>query len=278
VRGVGFVTGADVRLRFCPAGSNTGIVFVRTDLAGAPAVPARVANVTGTSRRTTLGHPPARVELVEHVLAALAGLRIDNCRVELDAPEPPGLDGSARGFAAALCRAGLCVQPALREVWTTNRPIRVSDGKATLTWYPGPADCLRVSYLLDFGWPSPLGVQRHTHDVTPEGFLNGLADSRTFILEAEIAALRQQGLGPRTTRADLLVFGPRGPVGNALRYADEPARHKALDLIGDLALFGHDLRGHLVACRSGHALNIAFARRLHEERELCRAARPLRAA
>ncbi len=265
VRGVGFLTGAAVRLRFQPAGPHTGVVFMRRDRAGAPEIEAGLDNVAGTHRRTTLGRPPVCVELVEHVLAALAGLRIDNCRVELDAPEPPGLDGSALGFVRALCRAGVAHQNAERAIWAVDRPISVQRGEGRLTLYPDAGNGLRVSYLLDYGWQSSLGVQRHTHDATPEGFLNGLCNSRTFLRQEEAEQLRQQGFGRRATWADLLVFGPKGPIHNRLRFADEPARHKLLDLIGDLSLLGCDLQGHLVAHRSGHTLNVELARKVAGE-------------
>jgi UDP-3-O-acyl-N-acetylglucosamine deacetylase len=116
--------------------------------------------------------------------------------------------------------------------------------------------------LLDYGPDSPIVRQVHTAPITPESFANDLAGCRTFILESEIIELRRQGLGARTTTADLLVFGPRGPVDNSLRYANEPARHKILDVVGDLSLFNHDLYGHVVAYRSGHQLNIELARAL----------------
>jgi UDP-3-O-[3-hydroxymyristoyl] N-acetylglucosamine deacetylase len=267
VSGVGFLTGADVHVTFSPGKPDTGVVFVRTDVPGHPTIPATIANVTGANRRTTLGQPPVQVELVEHVLAALAGLRIDNCRVEVDAPELPGLDGSARGFTEALQDAGLETQLALRETWTVTEPVTVAGGSATLTLYPDDASNLRVTYLLDYGLSSPIGLQRHTHDITPEQFASDLAPCRTFVLKEEAEALRKQGIGLRTSVQDLVVFGPRGPIENELRVADEPARHKALDIVGDLSLVGCDLRGHVVGCRSGHALNTALARRLSEELE-----------
>jgi UDP-3-O-acyl-N-acetylglucosamine deacetylase len=237
---------------------------VRTDLRPHVEVPARIDQVTGTHRRTTLGRGTAQVGLVEHVLAALAGLRIDNCRVELNAPEPPGFDGSARAFADCLRRAGVVLQPARRSVWVVDEPLVVRQNGATLALHPADDDELKVSYTLDYGLSSPIGRQAHTELITPEHFANELAGCRTFILEEEAAELRRQGLGSRTTAADLLVFGPRGPISNHLRHADEPARHKILDLVGDLSLFGHDVRGHVVAYRSGHPLNIALVRALHQ--------------
>jgi UDP-3-O-acyl N-acetylglucosamine deacetylase len=267
VQGVGFLTGVTVRLEFLPAPPSTGVVFVRTDLRPAAHIPARFHQVTGTQRRTTLGHAPAQVELVEHVLAALAGLRIDNCVVELDAPEPPGLDGSAQGFVEALCDAGAVLQPARRAIWGVDTPVTVSRNGATLTLHPVEREELRISYLLDYGPHAPIARQVHTQTLTPECFTNELATCRTFLLEAEAEELKRQGLGTRTTTADLLVFGPRGPVDNRLRFGDEPARHKILDLVGDLSLFGHDLRGHLVAYRSGHSLNAMLVRALVQQQE-----------
>jgi UDP-3-O-[3-hydroxymyristoyl] N-acetylglucosamine deacetylase len=256
------LSGASVRLRFRPAPPSTGVVFVRTDLRPVQQIAARVHQVTATQRRTTLGHGHAQVALVEHVLAALAGLRIDNCFVEVNAPEPPGFDGSAQRFVEALRQAGVLLQPARRAIWYVDSPVAVAQNGATLTLHPTPCDRLTITYLLDYGLNSPIARQSHTERITPESFANELAACRTFILEAEITELRRQGLGMRTTTADLLVFGPRGPVDNRLRYANEPARHKILDLVGDLALLNHDLHGHLVAYRSGHQLNVDLVRAL----------------
>jgi UDP-3-O-acyl N-acetylglucosamine deacetylase len=263
--GVGFLTGASVRLAFQPAPPSTGIVFIRVDQRPVTRIAAQVGNVTGTARRTTLGHEPAQVALVEHVLSALAGLRIDNCYVELNAPEPPGLDGSAQRFVDILRHAGAVLQPARHTVWCVEQPVTLSQSGATLTLYPPTHDELKISYALDYGANSAIDRQLCTQVITPETFSNAIAPCRTFLLEDEAAELRRQGLGSRTTAADLLVFGRKGPIDNTLRFANEPARHKILDLVGDLSLFGHDLRGHVVACRSGHPLNIELVRTLSQE-------------
>ena len=170
VAGIGFLTGASVRMRFHPAALYTGVVFVRSDLRPAVHIPARVDQVTGTQRRTTLGRTPAEVALVEHVLAALAGLRIDNCMVELDAPEPPGLDGSARHFIDVLRQAGSTLQPAPRSIYTVSNPVVVFGTRATLAIHPATTDELKVSYALDYGLGSPIGRQLSTQVVTPEQF------------------------------------------------------------------------------------------------------------
>lgn len=262
VRGMGFLTGADVCLRFVPAAPDTGVVFRRTDLEPAPTVPARVAYVVGTNRRTTLGKGSTQVMLVEHVLAALAGLRIDNCIVELDAPEPPGLDGSAGAFVDALLAAKAVLQPAWRPILGVTELVTVAADGASLALGPGPSDQFFVSYFLDYGPGAPLARQTCTRRITPQTFAHELARCRTFLLEQEAAELRRQGIGLRVTTADVLVIGPRGPIDNQFRYADETARHKVLDVVGDLALLGADLCGRLVAYRSGHPLNIALLRAL----------------
>lgn len=265
VCGTGLLTGANVHLQFLPAAPSSGVTFVRTDLRPNRRIRAHVDQVTGTKRRTTLGEPPGQVALVEHVLAALAGLRIDNCVVELDAVEPPGLDGSARKFVQSLLGAGVVIQPARRVAWCVDESVVVSNGEATLAIHPCDADELRISYALDYGLRSPIDRQLCTARITPVDFARDVAGCRTFILESEAAELRQQGLGSRTTASDLLVFGSGGPIDNRLRYANEPARHKILDMVGDLSLLGHDLRGHVVAYRSGHPLNVEMVRTLSRQ-------------
>jgi UDP-3-O-acyl N-acetylglucosamine deacetylase len=262
VQGVGYLTGANVRLCFMPAPPGSGVVFVRTDLCPPVRLPAAITQVTCSNRRTTLGHPPGCVTLVEHVLASLAGLRIDNCLVELDAPEPPGLDGSARRFVDVLRRVGVEIQEAAKPIWTVDESVVVSEGGASLALHPGASSELRASYFLNYGDFSSVGRHQHSTIIDPEWFVTSLASSRTFMLEAEAREMQRQGIGKRTRVSDLLVFGPRGPIDNRLRFADEPARHKILDLIGDLALLGEDVRGHLVAYRSGHPLNAELVRTL----------------
>ncbi len=261
VRGVGFITGAQSRLRFLPAAPDTGVAFVRTDLPNRPTFAARPDKVTDTNRRTTLGSAESGVTLVEHALAALAGLRIDNCTIEIDAPEPPGLDGSASGFAEVLVAAGVALQSAHRAIWAATQPVVVTQNGATIGLHPPTTASLGLtaSYILDYGPRSPIVRQSFTTELTPETFAREIASCRTFLLEDEARELLAEGIGRHLTPDQLLVFGPRGPIENRLRFADEPARHKVLDLVGDLALCGFDLVGHVVAYRSGHALNVALA-------------------
>ncbi len=262
VRGVSFLGGLDVRLRFRPAAVGAGIVFVRTDLPDSPSVPAHVKYTIPRQRRTTIGRGPAIVEMVEHVMAALAGLRVDNCVVEIDGPETPGCDGSSRDFTDALSEAGIVEQAATRDVLVIDRPVTVREGESILTAHPGGPGRLVLSYNLDYGPRTPIGRQSLFVDVTPQSFRDELSASRTFLLEAEADSLREAGIGSRTTERDLLIFGAGGVIGNELRYRDECVRHKILDLLGDLALVGMDLAGHVVAHRSGHQLNAELARKL----------------
>lgn len=278
VCGRGLLTGVTVTVVFQPAPEHSGVVFVRKDLPGAPTIPAQIGSVTGTQRRTTLASGSGQVTLVEHLLAALAGLRIDNCRVDIDGPEPPGLDGSSLGFVQALCAAGIQCQSARRSLWTADRPATVRHDGATLSFHPSDEPVLKLSYFLDYGPDSPIGWQAYHHVATPGTMLDGLAGCRTFVLESEVEALRRQGIGIRATQADLVVFGKNGPIDNRLRFANEPARHKVLDMIGDLSLFGEELCGHVVAYRSGHPLNIELVRVLGEQMQGRAGLRKVRAA
>ncbi|MFO0907911.1 MAG: UDP-3-O-acyl-N-acetylglucosamine deacetylase [Isosphaeraceae bacterium] len=265
VRGVGFFHSQDVTLRLRPAGPDTGVVFVRTDLPGCPTVEARIENVVPSPRRTSIRKGEATVEMIEHVMAALAGLQVDNCRIEIDGPEPPGLDGSSQAYVDAILAVGTVALDATRPVYVIDRPISVREGQAVLTAHPGDTSAgLVLSYQLDYGRKSPIGSQSFFLELTPESFARELAGSRTFLLESEARALRQAGIGQRAQEGDLLIFGSTGVLGNTLRFSDECVRHKILDMVGDLALLGQDIQGHVVAYRSGHSLNASLVRALVE--------------
>lgn len=267
ISGPGFITGTKVSLRLHPAPVDSGLLFVRSDLPELPVIPARVDFVTSTQRRTTLGGGDSAITLVEHLLATLAGLRIDNCLIELDGPEPPGLDGSAQRFVEAIQNVGVDVQAARRAIWTVKSPVTVQKSGATVTIHPlaegtEPPIQFLATYLLDYGQDSPIPKQSHTMPVTPTTFAGEVANCRTFVTEREALMLLEHGVGKHLTARDLLVFGPKGLIDNELRYSNEPARHKVLDLIGDLSLCGVDFVGHVVAYRSGHSLNVALAKEL----------------
>ncbi len=275
VAGVGFFTNADVTARFLPAEPDTGVTFVRSDLPGRPEIPATIAFAVERHRRTALERNGAAVELTEHLLAALAGLAIDNCRVELDGPEPPGGDGSARHFVEALLAAGIETQDRPARTFVVDTPVAVTAEKFShVAAEPLDLQTFRIRYDLDYGAASTVGRQTAEFILTPETFAAEIAGARTFVLESEIAALRGAGYGKRVSEADLLVFGQDGVIGNTLRADNECARHKLLDCVGDFALVGCRLAGRFHADRTGHAANRELVRRLalHGRSRLARAA------
>lgn len=271
VEGFGYWSGKDVQVEFHPAPANHGIVFVRTDLTPHKRIAAVVENRIDIPRRTVLSANGATVEMVEHVLAALAGMQVDNCEVRVSAAELPGCDGSALPFVEAIERSGIEEQNAPKATLRIREVTRVGDDD---TWVeispirgkqkPG----LTIRYKLDYGQNNPIGKQAIEVVVTPANFKKELASARTFLLLEEAEWMRSQGLGSRCSNADLLIFGEEGPIDNTLRFEDECVRHKALDLVGDLALAGYDLQGLVVAFKSGHRLNAEVVRHALVEGEL----------
>jgi UDP-3-O-acyl N-acetylglucosamine deacetylase len=270
VEGFGYWDGRDVRVRFCPAEEDTGIVFVRDDLPGCPRVAATVDHLAETQRRTNVRCGQASVEMIEHVMAALAGLQIDNCEVWVDQPEMPGCDGSSLPFVEALCGAGSVEQSAVRPRRVIRETIRLGTDRSWIEARPCCSGKTLLQYELDYGEGGPIGRQTREILLSPEAFIDALAASRTFVLESEAAALQAQGLGQRTTFRDLLVFGPDGPIDNRLRFSDECVRHKLLDMVGDLALAGCDLVGRFTAYRSGHRLNAELVRAVLASARQCK--------
>lgn len=262
VHGCGLLTGREILLRFHPASDNAGIAFRRSDLPAAATIPARLDFVIPRQRRTTISRGGATVEMIEHVMAALAGLQIDNCLVELDGPEPPGGDGSSLHFVQALLEAEIVEQSASRPVLVVQHECRVAGDSqcSEMTAGPVPRRTLVVTFELDYGPRSPIRPQLLTFEFSPEVFVTNFAYARTFLLEAEAYALKAQGYGTSVTPRDLLIFGQDGPIDNTLRAVDECVRHKILDCIGDFALLGCDIHGHFRGFRSGHALNHAICR------------------
>ena len=267
VTGFGYFSGRDVRVEFWPAAEHAGITFVRHDIAAAARVPAIAALRINVPRRTTLELNGVRVEMVEHVLAALAAMRIDNCEVWVDAPEMPGCDGSSKAFVEAIDAAGAVEQRSPVRQIAVGQPIRVGDENSWIEAQPSRSAGLSVSFDLDFGEQSAIGRQLFALDITPDSFRRELAPCRTFIPEEAAQGILSQGIGKRVSTRDLLIFGPNGPIGNTLRFPDECVRHKMLDVIGDLALTGCEVIGHVVAHRSGHALHAELAKRLLEQAE-----------
>jgi UDP-3-O-[3-hydroxymyristoyl] N-acetylglucosamine deacetylase len=267
VSGFGLFQGVDCQLIFQPAAENSGITFLRTDVRSARPIPATSDFVAKVPRRTAISDGQSTIETIEHVMAALAGLQIDNCHVELDGPEPPIGDGSSLHFVDALLRAGIVEQstPAVEAVVTAHLEA-TADGVQSLT-----ADCgdrFVIDYDLNYGahpWFKPQAV---SVTVTPQSFANDIAFARTFVLASEIEALHKLGYGRRASTANLLVLDEAGVRHDSFRRPDECARHKVLDAIGDLALCGGRPSGRFHARRTGHHVNQAMAAQLRTHCQL----------
>jgi UDP-3-O-[3-hydroxymyristoyl] N-acetylglucosamine deacetylase len=268
VTGFGYFSGHDIRVEFWPAAEHAGITFVRHDIGAAARIPASANLRIDQPRRTTLELNGIRVEMVEHVLAALAGLRVDNCEVWVDAAEMPGCDGSSRVFVDAIDAAGIVEQRSPVRQIVVGQSVRVGDENSWIEAQPPRSAGLSVSYELDYGEGTAIGRQLYALDITPDSFRRELSGCRTFIPEEAAKSILSQGIGKRVKPGDLLIFGPHGPIGNTLRFPDECVRHKLLDVIGDLALTGCEVIGHVVGYRSGHQLHAELARRLLEQVEV----------
>ena len=261
VAGVGYWSGRGNRVDFGPAAAGAGVVFVRADLSEPVAIPVSVDCRVEASSRTNLCAGGTRVEMVEHVLSALAGLEVDCCVVRVHGEEMPGLDGSSRAFVEAIDAAGVEDLGAAVDPIVLDSVVRVGDDTSWIEASPPRFDGLSVDYELDYG-AGPIGRQVLSLRVTPEVYRTDLAAARTFLPAEDAERLRSQGRGLAATTDDLLIFGPDGPIGNTLRWPDECVRHKVLDLVGDLSLAGRPIHAHIRACRSGHRLNGALAARL----------------
>jgi UDP-3-O-[3-hydroxymyristoyl] N-acetylglucosamine deacetylase len=270
--GIGLHSGKPVRLTVSPAAADSGIVFRvghvtgRGDQLSEP-IPAAAESVIDSHYATTLGRGSVRVQTVEHLLAAIAGLGIDNLAVHLDGNEVPAMDGSAKPFVAMLLAAGRTHQNARRRAITIPRPIRVGTESRWLQIVP--AERLRISYTLDNDHPA-IGTQALSWTATERSFVEDFAPARTYGFLKDLGAIRKRGLAQGVSLDNTIGVG-NGGVLNGLRYRDEFVRHKVLDLVGDLALLGRPLLGHVIARNAGHALNyelvVAIQRAVGLERQ-----------
>ena len=284
VSGVGLHTGEPVTMTFIPAEENHGVVFCRVDVEGNPTVKADVDNVIDTSRGTTIGENGTEVRTVEHTMAALAGLQIDNVLIQMDGPEPPALDGSAAGFLQALKKTGLKEQNADRLFLTVEEAVSVQDNEHSVDLSALPMDDFRVTVMVDYN-SQVLGSQHFTM-LNIEDFAEEVSDSRTFCFLHELEYLSKSGLikggdlsnaivvvdkvldDGELDRLSKILDKPKmkveqGILNNTeLRHKNEPARHKLLDLVGDLALVGAPIKGQILAARPGHSVNVKLAKKL----------------
>ena len=261
LEGIGLHLGQLCRLTFVPAASGAGVAFRRTDLPGAPRIPARVEHAVLTERRTQLGEEPVAVHTVEHVLAAVAALEIDDLMIELDGPEPPICDGSAAPFVALLRSGGIAEQAGTVQVLRLRAPVRVHDGDSA--YEALPASALEVDVTIDFPHPM-IGEQRGRFTLSAETFARELAPARTFGFVHEVEGLRAKGLIRGASTQNALVLGHEGILDNTLRWPDEFVRHKALDCVGDLALAGARVHARVVATRPSHRGTVLLVRAMRE--------------
>jgi UDP-3-O-[3-hydroxymyristoyl] N-acetylglucosamine deacetylase len=260
--GIGLHSGNKVTLSLKPAPADYGIRFQRSDLGGLE-IPATVTHLGGIRLATGLTREAVSVETVEHLLAALTALGIDNVIVELNTPEVPIMDGSAAPFVyLILNEAGVKRLPAPKKFLKVLRPISLSQGDKRIALYP--SDHFKVTYSISFDHPL-IRHQSRTMKITDDTFVEEIAPARTFGFLKEVEMLRQKGLALGGSLDNAIVLGETGVLNNALRFEDEFVRHKILDVIGDLSLVGYPVIGHLVAHRGGHALHTAFAARILEE-------------
>jgi UDP-3-O-[3-hydroxymyristoyl] N-acetylglucosamine deacetylase len=260
VSGVGIHTGKSIHLELHPAPEDTGVVFRRSDSGGVE-IPALASEVSSVELATSLGRDDVTISTVEHLLAAVRVCDVDNLWIELNGPEVPILDGSALPFLHLLEAAGVRWQGAPRRILAITAPITVELGGKRIRASPFPG--LRVSYAIDFALPA-IGHQEADLIVNRQTFARELAPARTFALLADVEWLHRRGLGLGGDLDNCIVFGPEGPTNTDLRFADEPVRHKALDVIGDLALAGGPIWAHVEVERGGHQLHFSLLEAMRE--------------
>ena len=262
VTGKGLHSGVEVQMKLKPAEVDSGIFFVRTDLPAKNKICATAANVTSTLRATTLEENGVKVFTVEHLMSALAACGIDNCAVELNAEEPPVLEGNSIGFFEMIKSAGILEQSADKKIISLEKVYRADsdDGKKFITALP--YDGFRISFTSIN--PHPLiGIQFEDFEITEEIYAKEIAPARTIAYEKEVEALHAAGLGRGGTLENVIVYNDSGWL-NKLKYPDELVRHKILDVIGDLRLAGF-LKCHIIAVASGHALNAKLIKKIYAD-------------
>ncbi|MBU4345733.1 MAG: bifunctional UDP-3-O-[3-hydroxymyristoyl] N-acetylglucosamine deacetylase/3-hydroxyacyl-ACP dehydratase [Candidatus Omnitrophica bacterium] len=267
INGVGIHTAHKVNITFRPAKVDSGINFLRTDLASTPLIKASIEYLLpqGSSmRRTSLGKDNIQIHTIEHLMAALSGLDIDNILIEIDNNEIPGMDGSSREFLEILSQAGVVEQEKPRQYYFLKEPIFVEEDDASIVAIP--SQDFKISYILNYNHPL-LKIEFMEINLNGNIFKDELASARTFCLEDEASRLREQGLGGGATYDNTIVVGKSGIIKNKLRYENEFIRHKILDLVGDLFLLGQPIRSHIIALRSGHALNLKLLKKIDQQRQ-----------
>ncbi len=257
--GIGLHTGNLTTIVFKPAPPNSGVTFYRVDLPGRPGVKADIDHVVDVSRGTTIGINGAKVHTVEHVLAAIAGLGLDNLEIEVDANETPVGDGSALPFMATLKKAGIVEQDEEREIITIRHPVYYKNDDVTLSVLP--SDELRMTMTIAYDHVA-VGTQYASFTINPENFEKEIAPARTFCFLRDVKMLQDQGLIRGGSLENAVVIGDDAILNDDLRFPDEFVRHKILDLLGDMFLLGMNVRGHVIGVKSGHAMHVMFSKQI----------------
>lgn len=257
--GVGLHTGSLTTMTFKPAPADSGVTFYRVDLPDTPAIQADIDHVVDVSRGTTIGLNGAKVHTVEHVLAAIYGLDIDNIAIELDGPEIPNGDGSAYPFMQVLKKAGLVELDAERAYIQITEPVYYRHDDVTLSVLP--ADEFRMTMTIAYDHVA-IGTQYASLTITPEAFEREIAPARTFCFLREVKMLQEQGLIRGGSLESAVVIGDEYILNENLRFPDEFVRHKMLDLLGDMYLLGRRIKGHVIGVKSGHAKNVMFSKQI----------------
>jgi len=264
LQGRGLFGGKVAKVVFRPAPAEAGIVFIRIDTPEAVRISAIAPNLAERSRRTSIKKGPLSIETIEHCMAAISALQIDNLIIEVDGPELPAAGCSSAEYFKVLKASGLVEQQVNRKEFVIREPVMVSAGDASIYALPYADDGLNITYDLDYGGHTGIGRQIFSYRLSPESFEKNLAPARTFLLEAEARQFQARGMGTHVSPRDLLVINSDGPMKNSYRFPNECVRHKIVDLIGDLALVGRAIKGRIVAYKSGHSLNQQLVRRLYE--------------
>ena len=260
LEGIGLFEGKPGKVRLIPAAANAGITFVRVDMPGRPRLPVSPETVVSKFRRSAVTGDGAEVETIEHLMSAIGGLEIDNLDIEIDASEVPNADGSSFPFVELLRDAGFADLTEPRKAHVIREPIAVTESDASIVALPSE-NGLTVSYSLNYPG-TPLGQQHFTVELNDESYTQLISPARTFCLQHEAEAFRQQGLGKGGDYQNTVVVGPEGPIQNTFRFPDEAVRHKILDLMGDLTALGASLRAHIVAVKSGHSTNLKLVKKI----------------
>jgi len=261
-KGIGLHIGKEVMLTLEPASPNQGVVFIREDLPNSPKIKAQVDKVVSNMRGTAVGEGEVKVRTIEHILAALSGLGIDNINIKINGEEVPAGDGSALPFVNLIQKAEVVEQPAPRNFFKVEKPLWIEEGDRRLIVLPD--ERLRISYTVDFPH-SPLKSQFAEFTITEETFIQEIAPSRTFGFMEEVEELRRKNLVQGGSLENAVIIDERGVINKeGLRFPNEPVRHKMLDLIGDLYLLGRPVKAHILAVKSGHLFNVKLVRRLEE--------------